>query len=246
MRVIAVANQKGGTSKTTTCGAIVAGAAARGHRVLAIDADPQSSLTYSMGADANRPGTFDLMTGKASDVIQHTSGGDIIPGSLQLATMDRTTTQQRGNSLLLRAALASIHGYDLMVIDCAPSLGVLMVNSLTAATEVLIPMQADILSLQGLYLIRETITQVQDNLNPSLTVAGCFLTRYNGRSVVTRDMTTAIKNKCASLGLPYIDTPIREGVAVKEAQLMRQSVMDYAPKSKPAQDYNALLDALEI
>lgn len=246
MRIIAVCNQKGGTGKTTTCGAIVAGAAARGYRVLAIDADAQASLTYTMGADANRPGTFELMTGKAADVIQHTSSGDIIPGSLHLATMDRTTAQQRGNSLLLRAALANIRGYDLIVIDCAPSLGVLMMNSLAAATEVLIPLQCDVLSLQGLYLIRETITQVQENLNPDLTVTGCFFTRYNGRSVVSRDMTTAIKGKCASLGLPYIDTPIREGVAVKEAQLMRQSIINYAPKSKPAQDYTALLDALAL
>ena len=245
MRVIALTNMKGGTAKTTSAHAIITGALDRGHKVLAVDADAQANLSYAMRADANKAGVFDIMTGRATatEAIQHTSRGDIIPGSLQLATIDSITAGTQGKGLLLKAALAPVKGYDLIVIDCAPGLGVLMMNSLEAATEALIPMQADVLSLQGLYMINNTIKNTR---NEKLRVAGCFLTRYNGRSVLSRDIAEAIATKCESLGLPYIDHPIREAVAVKEAQAMRQSILDYAPKSKPAQDYTALLDILNL
>lgn len=245
MRTIALCNQKGGTGKSTSAHAIITGALDRGHKVLAVDADAQANLSYAMGADANKAGVFDIMTGRATATaaIQHTPRGDIIPGSLQLATIDSITAGNRGKGLLLKGALAEVKGYDVVVIDCAPGLGVLMMNSLAAATEVLIPMQADVLSLQGLYMIAHTI---ENTRTEGLTVRGCFLTRYNGRSVLSRDMATAIAAKCKALGLPYIDTPIREAVAVREAAVMRQSILDYAPKSKPAQDYLALLDAIKL
>ena len=240
MRTIAVANQKGGTAKTTTAAAIIAGAAEKGIKVLGVDADPQGSLTYTMGADASKPGVFDWMKGKPA-AIQRTAQGDIIPGSLALATVDKSSS-----SLQLRSAIATVKGYDLVVIDCSPGLGALMMNCLAAATEVLIPLQADMLSLQGLYQLHQSIEQVRAALNPSLTVCGVVLTRYNGRSIVSRDMAAIIGEKCAALHLPYINTPIREGVAVREAQIVQQSIYQYAPKSKPAQDYLALLDAIKI
>lgn len=240
MRVIAVANQKGGTGKTTTAWAIITGAAARGRRVLAVDADPQGSLTYIMGADANRPGVFDWMKGKPP-AVQHTTQGDIIPGSLSLATIDRST-----NSRQLQRAVAQLKNYDLVVIDSSPGLGALMMNTLAAATDVLIPLQADILSLQGLYQLNQSIEQVRAALNPSLGVCGVVLTRFSSRSIVSRDMAEAIGKRCADLRLPYIDTPIREGVAVKEAQLLHQSIYEYSPRSNPVRDYTALLDAIKI
>lgn len=240
MRVIAVANQKGGTAKTTTAAALVTGAAARGRRVLAVDADPQGSLTYLMGADASKPGVFEWMRGKAP-AVQRTALGDIITGSLSLATIDRST-----NSRQLQKAVEQLKGYELVIIDSSPGLGALMMNTLAAATEVLIPLQADILSLQGLYQLNQTIEQVRAALNPALAVCGVVLTRYNSRSIVARDMTATIGEKCAALGLPYIDRPIREGVAIKEAQIIRQSIYEYAPRSNPVQDYKSLLDAINI
>ena len=240
MRVIAVCNQKGGTAKTSTAAALTAGAAARGRKVLAVDADPQGSLTYMMGADANKPGVFDWMKGKPP-AIQRTANGDIIPGCLALATIDNSTSSKQ-----LRRALEGVKGYDLVVIDSSPGLGALMMNTLAAATEVLIPLQADILSLQGLYQLNQTIEQVRSALNPTLAVCGVVLTRYNGRSIVSRDMAETIGEKCAALHLPYIETSIREGVAVREAQILQQSIFTYSPKSKPAQDYKALLDSLKI
>ena len=240
MRVIAVCNQKGGTAKTTTAAAIITGAAAKGRRVLGVDADPQGSLTYIMGADASRPGVFDWMKGKPP-AIQQTVQGDIIPGSLALATIDKSSS-----SLQLRAAIERLPRYDLVVIDCSPGLGALMMTCLAAAPDGLIPLQAARLSLQGLYQLRQSIEQVQAALNPSLAVCGVVLTRYNGRSIVSRDMAETIGEKCAALHMPYIKTPIREGVAVREAQIVHQSIFDYAPRSNPAQDYKALLDAIKI
>ena len=240
MRVIAIANQKGGTAKTTTAAAIITGAAARGRRVLAVDADPQGSLTYLMGADPNKPGVFEWMKGKAP-TIQHTPLGEIISGSLSLATIDRST-----NSKQLQKAVEQLKGYELVIIDSSPGLGALMMNTLAAATEVLIPLQADILSLQGLYQLNKTINQVRTALNPGLTVCGVVLTRYNSRSIVSRDMTDIIGEKCAGLGLPYIERPIREGVAIREAQILNQSIYTYAPRANPVQDYKSLLDAINI
>ena len=243
MRTIAVAMQKGGQAKTTTAAALIAGAACRGKNVLGIDFDAQQSLSFSLGADTSKPGIFELMTGhaEAKAVIQHTPQGSIIPGSLSLATLDKESS-----SLLLKKTLAGIKGYDLAVIDCPPGLGALLLNSLIAATDVLIPLQADILSLQGLTQLNHTIKQLQATLNPALKVCGVVITRYNGRSILSKEMADAIKARCEEMKLPYIEQPIREGIAVREAQARRQSIFEYAPKSKPAQDYLSLLDYIQL
>ena len=241
MRTIAIANRKGGEGKTTLAFNLIAGAVMRGKKVLAIDADGQSNLSFLLGADWNKPGTADIMSGRATaaEAIQHARQADVIAGNIALATVE-------GSSLRLRKAIEGLKGYDLCIIDCAPGLGVPMVNALTAAQEVIIPLQADTLSLQGLYLFTETIRQIQHTTNESLAVLGVVLSRYNGRSNVTRGMAATIAAKCEALHLPYINTPIREAAAVKEAAVMRQSVLEYAPNSKPAQDFISLLDAIKI
>ena len=243
MRVITVANQKGGVAKSVTAASLIAGAASKGIPVLGIDLDAQNSLSYTMGADTSRPGIFELMTRRAptKDVIQHTAHGDIIPGGLPLATIDGRTS-----SRLLQKTIGIIKGYELVIVDCCPGLGALMMNGLTAAKELLIPLQADILSLEGLNQLYTTIQHVRDDLNPALAVCGVVITRYNGRSVISRDMMENIRDRCHELHLPFIETPIREGVAVREAQAVQESIFDYAPRSKPAQDYKALLDAINI
>ena len=236
MRIITVANQKGGTGKTTTAHAIITGAAARGLRVLGVDFDPQCNLSYMMRAQGGRPGAYDLTQGKAArQVIQQTAHGDIIPGQMETALIDK-------GGQLARALYPVKAGYDVIVIDSAPTLGAALGNALEAATDILIPMQADPLSLRGLFQIVEAAR----HYNPRAVILGVFLMKYSPRSIINRNMADAIRARCEELNVPFIDAPVREGVSVREAQLLQTSLFEYAPRSKPAADFMALLDAIHI
>ena len=249
MRIISVANQKGGTAKTSTAHALVTGAAYKGKRSLAIDFDPQGNLSFIMGADANRAGAYELMKqqAQAAQIVQYTSQGDIIPASLNLAAADTEFSGKPGRDFFLQAALEPLQdAYDVAVIDTPPTLGTLLVNALTASDEVIIPMNADILSLQGLYQLAETISQVKSFCNKGLKVTGILLTRYSGRTVLARDIKETIEAKCAELGIPLLNTVIRDGVAVREAQTTQESLFAYAPNSNPAKDYLQLFDEINL
>lgn len=249
MRIISVANQKGGTAKTSTAHALATGAAYKGKRSLAIDFDPQGNLSFIMGADASRAGAYELMKqqAKAAQIVQYTSQGDIIPASLNLAAADIEFSGKPGRDFFLQAALEPLQdAYDVLVIDTPPTLGTLLVNALTASDEVIIPMNADILSLQGLYQLAETIDQVKSFCNKGLKVTGILLTRYSGRTVLARDIKETIEAKCAELGIPVLNTVIRDGVAVREAQTTQESLFAYAPNSNPAKDYLQLFDEINL
>ena len=249
MRIISVANQKGGTAKTSTAHALATGAAYKGKRSLAIDFDPQGNLSFIMGADASRAGAYELMKqqAKAAQIVQYTSQGDIIPASLNLAAADIEFSGKPGRDFFLQAALEPLQdAYDVVVIDTPPTLGTLLVNALTASDEVIIPMNADILSLQGLYQLTETINQVKSFCNKGLKVTGILLTRYSGRTVLARDIKETIEAKCAELGIPVLNTVIRDGVAVREAQTTQESLFAYAPNSNPAKDYLQLFDEINL
>lgn len=249
MRVIAVANQKGGTAKTSTAHALATGAAYKGKKALAIDFDPQGNLSFIMGADANQAGAYELMKQQATakQTIQHTEQGDIIPASLNLAAADTEFSGKPGRDFFLQAALEPIQSlYDIAVIDTPPTLGTLLINALTASTEVIIPMNADILSLQGLYQLIETIKQVKSFCNKQLKVTGILLTRYSDRTVLARDIKETISSKCEEMQIPLLNIVIRDGVAVKEAQTTQQSLFEYAPNSNPAKDYLQLFEEINL
>lgn len=249
MRIISVANQKGGTAKTSTAHALATGAAYKGKRSLAIDFDPQGNLSFIMGADASRAGAYELMKqqAKAAQIVQYTSQGDIIPASLNLAAADIEFSGKPGRDFFLQAALEPLQdAYDVVVIDTPPTLGTLLVNALTASDEVIIPMNADILSLQGLYQLTETINQVKSFCNKGLKVTGILITKYSGRTVLARDIKETIEAKCAELGIPVLNTVIRDGVAVREAQTTQESLFAYAPNSNPAKDYLQLFDEINL
>jgi chromosome partitioning protein len=237
VQVITVANQKGGTAKTTTAAAIAQAGAAQGLKVLAIDIDPQGNLSFMLKADARGGGCFELLEGTpARRLIQETAQGiDTIPASRNLATISTAT----GSAQRLQRALQPIRGiYDLIVIDTPPTAGELLYNALQASTGLLIPLQADVFGLQGLYQIADTARQFGRS-NPALTVKGFVLTRYSDRSTLAKSMKATITKKAAEIGIPCL-AEIREGVAIREAAALQRSLFEYAPKSKPAQDYKNL------
>lgn len=237
MQIITIANQKGGTAKTTTAAAIAQAGAAQGLKVLAIDIDPQGNLSFMLKADARGGGCFELLEGTpARRLIQETAQGiDTIPASRNLATISTAT----GSAQRLQRALQPIRGiYDLIVIDTPPTAGELLYNALQASTGLIIPLQADIFGLQGLYQIADTAQQFGRS-NPALTVKGFVLTRYSDRSTLAKSMKATITKKAAEIGIPCL-AEIREGVAIREAAALQRSLFEYAPKSKPAQDYKQL------
>ena len=241
MDIITVAIQKGGTGKTTTAAALTQAAVFRGRSVLAVDLDPQMQLSFTLAADARKPGSYDLLNGTpAAELIQPVKENlSVIPASWNLSTV----TSGRGTARRLQRALEPLQGrYDLIVIDTPPNSGELAYNALQASTGLVIPLQADIYNLQSLYQITDTARQIQTS-NPDLSILGFVLTQYDGRSTLARQMREAITERAAAMGVPCLGA-IRAAVAVKEAAALQQSLFEYAPKSKPAQDYLALYDTI--
>ena len=242
MQILTVAVIKGGTGKTTTAAAIAQAAAAAGKKVLAIDLDPQANMTYILAADQTRPGSYQLLHGtEPAQTIQRTAQGiDCIAGSADLAT-EKTAP---ASAKRLQTAIESIKKrYSLIMIDTPPQMGELTYNALQAATGLIIPLEADSSSLQGLYQIADIAHQMQRS-NPALTIKGVVLTRFDSRSKIRKYMQEVIAEKGAEIGAPYL-MGIRAGVSVIEAQALQQSLYEYAPKSNPAQDYQTLYEILK-
>ena len=241
MQIITIANQKGGTAKTTTAAAIAQAGAAHGQKVLAVDLDPQGNLSMILKADARGKGSYELLEGEpARRLIQTTAQNiDTIPASRNLATISTAT----GSAQRLQRALQPVKGiYDLIIIDTPPTAGELQYNALQASTGLVIPLQADIFGLQGLYQIADTAHKIQRS-NTGLQILGFVLTRYSNRSTIAKSMQAKITEQAAARGIACL-AEIREGVAIREAAALQQSLFDYAPKSKPAQDYMQLYEKI--
>lgn len=242
--VIAVVNRKGGVGKTATCHALGSGLTLKGFRVLYVDLDSQCNLSYALGAKMVPPSSMDVLTGSATaqDAIQHTQGGDLIAGSPTLSGAD-ISIKDTGKEYRLKEALEAVAGsYDYVVIDTPAALGTLTVNALTAANSVIIPVQAEIYSLQGIGQLSQAIDAVRKYCNRDLTIKGILITRYKARSILSRDMQSNLEEAAEQLNTKLFSTPIRENIAVMEAQAQQQDIFTYAPKSNAAKDYKALLD----
>lgn len=239
MQIITTAVIKGGTGKTTTAAALAQAATAAGYKVLAIDLDPQANLTYSLAADKEKAGSYELLHGEPP-TIQHTAQGiDTISASPNLAT-EQT---RQGSAMRLHDALVPIkENYSFIFIDTPPQMGELTFNALQASTGLLIPLETDAYSLQGLYQITDIAKQIQ-RTNKHLRILGTILTRYDNRAKINRYMQELLTEKGQEIGAPLLQC-IRSGIAVRSAQTLRQSLFDYAPNSNPAQDYKELFDKL--
>lgn len=242
--IIAVINQKGGVGKSTTAQAIGQGLKELyNKKVLFVDLDAQGNLSYSLDAPQSNLSVLDILTGKADakDVIYHSAQGDILPSNIQLSGADLLLTEM-GKEYKLKESLEPIQkDYDYIIIDTPPALGILTVNALTASTGVIIPAQADIYSLQGIGQLNNTFEAVKKYCNKGLTLKGIVLTRYNKRTVLSRDVADLIKETAKTLNTKLYKTQIRETIAVKEAQIQKQSIFTYAPSSNATLDYKNLI-----
>ena len=225
--VYAVANQKGGVGKTTTTLNIAAAMAELGAAVLVVDLDPQGCLTFSLGydPDAIEPSLNDTIVGRAAladTIIQH-GQVDIVPANIDLAGAEVTLLSRTGREYLLRGELAELtDSYDVVLVDCAPSLGVLTINGLTAADQVLIPVQCETLSHRGVSQLLETIHDVQRLTNRTLEVRGLVATMFDPRPRHTREV---LRDLLARYELPLVGPPVRKSIRFAESPTVGTSLV---------------------
>lgn len=242
---IVLTNQKGGVGKTTTTSALAAGLGKKGEKVLAIDLDPQGNLGFSLGLDIDEGETiYDVLTQNApiEEAIQEADDCDVIPSNILLSEAE-IAFQRDSRELLLQDALHSVKDkYDFIVIDTPPALNILTLNGYAAADHLIIPMASEILSLVGLVQLTETVEAVKNSVNPALNVLGILLTKFNKRTNLAKDVLEMAQTIAQQAESTVFDAKIRTSVAAAEAPAHGMCILDYAPKSNPAKDYQEFVD----
>ena len=250
-KVIAVANQKGGVGKSTTVFNLGAGLAAEGHRVLLLDVDPQGDLTKMLGLRKPHDLT-DTLGDMMNDVVsgcmepghpeirQHHEGFDFVPGNRSLSAVEVGLVNVMSRETVLRQYVDSIKGdYDYVLLDCRPSLGMLVINALSAADYVLIPVQADYLAAEDMTELIGTVQSIKRQINPRLKVGGVFLTMANDTNF-RRDVIAAVRENCGK-SLPVFQTVIPATVRLAEVSTADKSIFKHDPRGKAAEAYRSLV-----
>ena len=248
---IAIVNQKGGTGKTTTCENLGVGLAAEGKKVLLVDADPQGSLTISMGWQQpdELPATLSTLMAKAMNdqcippgegVLHHAEGVDLIPANIELAGLEVALVNTMSREKMLKQVLDSAkQHYDYILLDCTPSLGMLTINALAAADTALIPVQAQYLSAKGLEQLLQTINKVHRQINPKLKIEGILLTMTDNRTNYGRQIDTLIRQAYGK-HIKVFGQTIPHSVRAAEISAAGKSIFVHDPKGKVAEAYKSL------
>jgi chromosome partitioning protein len=238
-KVISISNHKGGVGKTTSAINIGAGLNRLGKKVLLIDLDPQANLSQSLGLIDPEPNIYGAIRGEYElQPVEVVKGLDVIPSTLDLSGAEVELSGEAGREYILRELIEPIRAsYDYILIDSPPSLGLLTINAFTASDEVYIPLQAQYLALQGLTKLIEVIDKIKKRLNKELRVGGVFITQFDGRKVLNRDVKATIE---AHFKEAVFKTRVRDNIALAEAPSQGLDIFRYSPKSYGAEDYLSL------
>jgi len=246
--IVALANQKGGVAKTTSVASLGAALAELGKKVLLVDLDAQACLTFSLGVDPDEVeksiNEVLVVRGVAARdaVITCADGVDLIPSVIELAGVEAQLLPRPGREYVLRSVLEPLRAdYDVILLDCAPSLGVLTLNALTAAQGLIIPMPCEMLSHRGVGQLLDTVTDVRAILNPGLEVFGILPTMFDGRSNHARAVLADVGER---YGLPVLSPPIPKTVRFAEAPAVGRSILTTSRRSKGAQAYREVAKSL--
>ena len=232
-KIISIINQKGGVGKTTISQHLIVGLRKKNFRVLAIDFDTQSDLSFAFNIK-NKFSIYDVINNPKQN-INEAIENDFLAGSPLLSSINFKTKHNK--EYLLKTALTKIiYKYDYIIIDTPPALSDLTINALTASDEVIIASQADILSLKGIGQLAQTIQAVKEYTNTNLTVKGILLTRYNNRTVLAKSVANMLEETATQLNTKLFNTKIRECNAIKEAQAERSNIFDYKKYSTAGLD----------
>ncbi|WP_187976582.1 ParA family protein [Mycetocola sp. JXN-3] len=243
-RIISLCNQKGGVGKTTTTISMGAALAAYGRRVLAVDFDPQGALSAGLGVVAHdTPTIYDLLLGHTKDpheaiVSTKVPGLDLIPANIDLSAAEVHLVGEVAREQIFASVLRKVSAeYDVILVDCQPSLGLLTVNALTASHGVLIPLECEFFALRGVALLIETIDKVRDRLNPAIKLDGILATMYDSRTLHSREV---LERVVEAFGDSVLETVIGRTVKFPDASVAGVPITDFAPEHQAAKAYRQL------
>ena len=249
--VLAVSNQKGGTGKTTTCENLGIGLAQEGKKVLLVDTDPQASLTVALGyprpddlsftlSDAMEKIMTEQPIAPGEGLLHHPEGVDLMPANIMLSGLEVSLVNAMNREKILNQYLDTVRReYDFILLDCMPSLGMLTVNALAAADQVLIPVQAQYLSAKGLEQLLQTINKVRRQINPKLKIEGILLTMVDSRTNYAKEISALIREAYGN-NIKVFSTDIPRSVRAAEISAEGRSIFEHDPKGKVAEAYRVL------
>ncbi len=249
MKVISLANVKGGVGKSTASGVLASGLNLRGYKVLMVDNDPQTNLSMSFLAEQadDIPSLYHVYSeGMSVDRVKIPvrEGLDIIPGDFGLCNADMQFLKA-GRLKILQKALKKMEAeYDFVIIDCSPHLGVLSLNAFLASDYIVVPMQVDSFSLKGSRILKQVLDDVADEIEKEIPVAGVLITKYSNRTNVSRLLEKSVNDAAELLGTTVFQSRIRQAIKINECQIAKTDLFEYAPKASVTEDYRKFIDEL--